>query len=154
MSQLDRRESMKLLFSGLLQTAGTVILASTVLPARAGQVEPQPTSEEPDTGKVAKQADLARRADRVAEEQGPCSDGEGEELCSFGNAAFRNTTGGGGAFKNGGFANGGGGGAFKNGGFANGSGGGGGGAFKNGGFANGGGGGGAAFRNAAGFRNY
>ncbi len=146
MSQLDRRQSLKLFLGGLLSTAGTVVLASTVLPAKAAQSEtPEAGVEAENKTQQDSQKDLAQRADRVAEAQGARHNGEGQEPCSFANA-FANS------FKNGGFANGGGGGAFKNGGFANG---GGGGAFKNGGFANGGGGGGfrnGAFANGA-FRN-
>jgi hypothetical protein len=132
MSQLDRRQSLKLFLGGLLQTAGTLVLAKTVLPAQAALSEIQQQS----------QKDLAQRADRIAEAQGAGREGSGQEPCAFANA-FGNS------FNNGGFRNGGGGGgAFRNAGFANG--GGGGGAFRNGGFANGGGGG--AFRNGA-FRN-
>jgi hypothetical protein len=147
MSQLDRRQSLKLFLGGLLSTAGSVVLARTVLPVKAGQSETQKASAESENKtQQDSQKGLAQRADRVAEAQGPRPEGEGQEPCSFANA-FGNS-GGGGAFRNGGFANGGGGGAFKNGAFANG--GGGGGAFRNGAFANGGGGGG--FRNGA-FRN-
>jgi hypothetical protein len=138
MSQMDRRQSLKLLLGGLIQTAGTVVLAKTVLPAQAAASEVQQQA----------QKDLAQRADRIAEAQGACRDGTGQQPCAFANAfgnsfnngGFNNGGGSGGAFKNGGFANGGGAaaGAFRNGGFANG---GGGGAFRNAGFANG------AFRN-------
>jgi hypothetical protein len=146
MPALNRRESLKLLLGGLLQTAGTVVLAGVVLPARAGQDNSRSTGE--DSVK-----DLQERADRLADAQGTMP---GEEGCDpaefvnggFRNAAFRNTasggaaafrnaaTGGGaaGAFRN--AATGGGGAEFRNGGFANG--GGGGAAFHNGGFANGG----------------
>ena len=147
MSQLDRRQSLKLFLGGLLSTAGTVVLAKTVLPVQAAPGETQQAGAEAEDKT---QKDLAQRADRVAESQWSRRQGEGQEPCSFANAfrnSFKNGGSSGGAFKNGGFANGGGGGAFKNGGFANG---GGGGAFKNGGFANGGGGG--AFKNGA-FRN-
>jgi hypothetical protein len=140
MSLLNRRQSFKLLLGGLLQTAGTVVLASSVLPGRAATGEDSKTTD--DSAK-----NIEERANQVADANAPRPEGEGEEFASFINGAFRNAgggvggfrnaAGGGGAFRNGGFANGGGGGAFKNGGFANGGGGAG---FKNGGFANGGGG--------------
>jgi len=158
MSQLDRRQSLKLFLGGLLTSAGTVLLAKTVLPIQAGPSETQEAGAE--TGNKTQQdsqKDLAERADRVAEAQGSRPNGDGQEPCTFANSfsnSFKNGGSSGGAFKNGGFTNGGGGSAFKNGGFANG--GGGGGAFKNSAFANGGGGGGA-FKNGAfangGFRN-
>lgn len=142
MSQLDRRQSLKLFLGGLLSTTASVVLAHTVLPVKAGQSEtPQASAESENKTPQDSQKDLAERADRVAEAQGSRPNGEGQEPCSFANA-FAN------AFKNGGFANGGGGGEFRNGGFANG----GGGAFRNGGFANGGGFRNGAFANGA-FRN-
>jgi rSAM-associated Gly-rich repeat protein len=131
MSQMDRRQSLKLFLGGLLQTAGTVVLAQTVLPAQAALSEAQQQA----------QKDLAQRADRVAEAQESRRQGDGHEPCAFANAfgnSFNN-----GGFKNAGFVNG----SFRNGGFTNGSCGGG---FKNGAFANGSGGGG--FANSA-FRN-
>jgi hypothetical protein len=143
MSLLNRRQSFKLLLGGLLQTAGTVVLASSVLPARGAAGEDRNPTE--DSGK-----DVQERADQIADANGPRPEGEGEEFASFVNGAFRNASGGGGGFRNGGFANGGGGGgSFKNGGFANGGGGAGG--FKNGTFGNGAGGG--SFANGT-FRNY
>jgi rSAM-associated Gly-rich repeat protein len=131
MSQLDRRQSLKLFLGGLLSTAGTVVLASTVLPVKARQSETQEASaESEDKTQQDSQKDLAQRADRVAEAQGSRPNGDGQEPCSFlnsfGNSFKNGGGGGGGAFKNGGFANGGGGGAFRNGAFANG-------AFRNGG---------------------
>jgi hypothetical protein len=129
MSLLNRRESLRILVGGLLGTAGTVVLASAVLPARAAQGE-----------ESAK--DIEQRADRLAEAHAPPADDGNPQTVSFLNGGFRKGGfvngggggGGGGAFRNGGFANGGGGGAFKNGGFANGGGGGGG--FANGGWRN------------------
>jgi hypothetical protein len=123
MSVLNRRQAFKALLGGLLQTAGTVVVATAVLPAQAK------TAVASTAGK-----DLEQRANQLADALGSSAAGDGEQTCSFLNGAgFRN-----GSFRNGGFANGGGGGgSFKNGGFANGSTGG---AFKNGAFGNGSGG--------------
>jgi uncharacterized membrane protein YgcG len=126
MSTVNRREYFKSLLDGLVKAAGTVIVASTVLPARAVQA-----AQSSPTGDAA--TDLLQRADQLASDLPPGVEGEDEEFAKFvnggfRNAAFRNAAGGGGGFRNGGFANGGGGG-FRNGGFANGGGGGG---FRNG----------------------
>jgi hypothetical protein len=130
MSLLNRRDAIKFLLGGLLQTAGSVVVASSVLPARAAQ------GETSDAG-AGSAKDFAQRADQVADAQGSVLSEEDPFLNLFVNGAFRNTGYGGGAFRNAGFANGGyRGGDFRNGGFGNG--GGGGGAFRNGGFANGG----------------
>jgi hypothetical protein len=142
MSLMNRRESFQTFFQGLLHTAGTVVLASSALPARAAGTEADPSGN-----------DIERRANQVAEGQGGALAGETEYPVSFVNGRFING-GGGGGFRNAGFHNGGGGG-FRNAGFANGGFGNGGfknGAFHNGGFVNGG------FRNGAfangGFRNF
>jgi hypothetical protein len=129
MSLMNRRAAFKVLLGGLLQTAGSVVLASTVLPARAAEGGTSNAG-----GGSAK--DLAQRADQVAGAQSSVLSEEDPFLNLFANRAFANRGYGGGAFRNGGFANRGyGGGAFRNGGFANG--GGGGGAFRNGGWRNG-----------------
>jgi hypothetical protein len=102
MSELTRREMFRRL-AACVAGAGTVVLARTVLAAEKDA--PTATPAAPD-----------ERADRLAEELPPPP--EGTEFASFANRAFRN--GGGGAFRNGGFAaNGGGGGAFRNGAFRN-----------------------------------
>jgi len=106
MSSLNRRESLKVFLDGLLQTAGTVVLASCVLPAQAGQSEARKPTE--DSGK-----DLERRANQVAEAQAALPEGEGPQLAAFVNGGFVNGGGGGGGFRKGAFANGG----FNNGGF-------------------------------------
>jgi rSAM-associated Gly-rich repeat protein len=119
MSTVNRRECLKDLLSALVQTAGTVVVASAVLPARAAAAHSSNDSEAPAT-------DLLQRADQLAQNQTSESQSAEEEVAKFvnggfRNAAFRNAGGGGGEFRNGGFANGGGGGgAFRNGGFANG----------------------------------
>jgi hypothetical protein len=89
MSTMNRREALRSLLTGALQTAGTVVLACSALPAVVGQ------------GKV-EEGKLQERADRLASEEGP---GEGREVAW-------------GGFRRGGFANGGGGG-FRRGGFRN-----------------------------------
>jgi len=115
MEMLTRREAFKTFFNGVLGAAGTVVLASTVLPAQGAEPQSEPGSN-----------DLQERADQLAENQElpPCA----TEVNAFVNGAFRN----GGGFRNGGFANGGfRNGSFRNGGFANGG-------FRNGAFRNGG----------------
>jgi cytoplasmic tRNA 2-thiolation protein 1 len=129
MSQVNRRECLKGFLNGLLQTAGTVVLASSVLPARAAEGDNVNPGD--DSGK-----ELEQRANQVASTHGPRPEGEGEEFCAFVNGAFRNAGFANGGFRNAGFRNAG----FANGGFHNGG-------FTNGGFTNGG------FRNA-GFRNF
>jgi hypothetical protein len=133
MSALSRRQLLQSLATTPVAIAGTfVVLARTVLAAT--QEAPAEAPAAPD-----------ERADRLVE--GLPAPPEDVVPVSFVNRAVR--AGAGGAFRNGGFANGArGGGAFRNGGFANGRGGGG--AFRNGGFANGARGGavrGGAFRN-------
>ena len=110
MSAMNRREALRSLLTGALQTAGTVVLACSALPAGAAQGNQKPPAE----------GDLQERADRLACKEGAAP--EDQEVAR-------------GAFRRGGFANGAGGGAFRRGGFANGAGGG---AFRRGGFANGG----------------
>ena len=109
MSTMNRREALRSLLTGALQTAGTVVLASSVLPAVAAHEHQGSPAE----------GDLQERADRLASEEGASL--EGQEVAQ-------------GAFRRGGFANGGGGGGFRRGGFANGGGGGGG--FRRGGWGN------------------
>ena len=117
MAHTHRRQFLKDLLGTLAQgAAGTIVLASAAATQAPAQVA------------NGQDADIQRRADELAAAAGT---GEEDVPVNFVNGAFRK--GGGGAFKNGGFANGGGGGAFKNGGFANG---GGGGAFRNGAFRN------------------
>ncbi len=143
MSPMNRRQCLKKFLGGVLQTAGTAVLASAVLPARATAQEAGPSGQ-----------DLERRANELVEGQGSPPPGGVEYPISFVNGRFING-GGGGGFRNAGFANGGGGGGFRNAGFANGGFGNGGfrnagfanGGFKNGGFVNGG------FANG-GFRNF
>jgi hypothetical protein len=129
MGTLDRRQLLSGFLSGLVQAAGTVVLARSVLSAAQGQAHAAEASPE-------SQASLQERADQVAATQGSLNEEEGLQPISFANGGFAN--GGGGGFRKGGFANGGGGGfrkgGFANGGFRNGGGGG----FRKGGFANGG----------------
>ena len=139
MNQLDRRQSLKL-FLSLLQTAGTVVVASTVLPAVAASETQQTSDQVTKKAQEDAQKHLAQRADRIAEALKQRSEGEGTQQCAFLNSFNKSFANGG--FANGGFKNGGG---FANGGFKNGGG------FANGGFGNGGG-----FRNGGflnGFRN-
>jgi len=124
MSTMNRRQVLRSLLTGALQSAGTVVLACSVLPTVLAQASQESPAED----------DLQKRADRLASEE----DADPEDNTFVG-------------FRRGGFANGGGGGGFRRGGFANGGGGGGGG-FRRGGFGNGGYGGG--FRRGAGFRNW
>jgi hypothetical protein len=129
----ERRRFLKGLLGALAGAAGTVVLATT---NEAPKVDAGEASAEPPTNQP---ADIQERAEQIANAAG--ADEQDVPVSAFVNGGFAN--GGGGGFRNGGFANGGGG--FRNGGFANGGGG-----FRNGGFANGAGGG---FRNGA-FRNY
>ena len=105
MSTMNRREALRSLLTGALQTAGTVVLACSALPAALAQAHEGSPAE----------GDLQARADRLASEEGP---GEGREVAwgGFRRGGFAN--GGGGGFRRGGFANGGGGG-FRRGGFRN-----------------------------------
>ena len=110
MSALDRRQLLRDLLNGLVQAAGTVVLARSVLAAAEGQAN---AADAPPQS----QASLQERADQVAADQGSIGDDEGHQPVSFANGGFAN--GGGGGFRKGGFGNGGGGG-FRKGGFANG----------------------------------
>ena len=115
MSTMNRREILRSLLTGALQTAGTVVLACAALPAVAAQESQGPPAE----------GDLQERADRLASKKG--AGAGGQEVAYYG-----------GGFRRGGFANGGGGyggGGFRRGGFANGGYGGGGG-FRRGGWGN------------------
>jgi hypothetical protein len=121
MTHSHRRQLLKDILGALAGAAGTVVLASA---AAARALAPEKNGGQ--------DADIQKRADGLA---GAAGAGEEDLQVNFVNGAFRNVgAAGGGAFRNGGFANGGGGGAFRNGGFANG--GGGGGAFRNGAFRN------------------
>jgi hypothetical protein len=108
MSTVNRRELLRSLLTGALQTAGIVVLACSALPAAVAQGHQGPAAE----------GDLQERANRLASDD----DGERQGRVLAG-------------FRRGGFANGGGGGGFRRGGFGNGGGGGGGG-FRRGGFRN------------------
>jgi hypothetical protein len=117
MSLVTRREYFKSLLNGLVQTAGTIVLASLVLPGRAAQAKTASAA-----GDSAE--DFQKRADQVADAE-TAGSGEGSKSAEwvnggFRNAEFRNSGGGGAGFRNGGFVNGGGGGGFRNGGFING----------------------------------
>src|ERR1700693_5607153 len=98
MALLNRRQSLKLFLEGLLTTAGTVVLASTVLPpfaAQGGTTSPGQDSAN----------NLEERANQVADSQADLPGAEGEQFCAFVNGGFRNSGGGGGSFRNGGFVN-------------------------------------------------
>jgi rSAM-associated Gly-rich repeat protein len=122
MTHSHRRQFLKDFLGALAQTAGTIVLASAT------------TARALARGADGQNEDIQKRAEELSEAAGANK----EDLqVNFSNSAFRNVrAGGGGGFRNGGFANGGGGGAFRNGGFANGGGYGGGGAFRNGAFRN------------------
>ncbi len=104
MNPVNRREAFKLFLGGLLQTAGTVVLASAVLPTTPAKGAEVPSGEE-------SAKDLKQRADHLAGGESPSPEGEGTQFTSFVNGGFAN--GGGGGFKKAAFANGG----FNNGGF-------------------------------------
>jgi len=108
MSTMNRREVLRSLLTGALQTAGTVVLACSALPAVAAQDNQQPPTE----------GDLQKRADQLASAEDAAP--QDHESVYYG------------GFRRGGFANGGGGGGFRRGGFANGGGGG----FRRGGWGN------------------
>jgi hypothetical protein len=118
MSSLNRRQCFTAFLDGLLGAAGTVVLASATLPARAAAGAAGPREEDA--------KDLEQRADQVAGAQTPPPGDEGQQFASFVNGGFANggfrngSSGGGGGFRNGGFANGGGGGGFRKGGWVNG----------------------------------
>ena len=109
MSTMNRREALRSLLTGALQTASTVVLACSALPAVAAQGNQGPSVE----------GDLQERADRLASEEGARLEGREVAYGAFRRGGFANGGGGGGGFRRGGFANGGGGG-FRRGGFRNG----------------------------------
>ena len=119
MAHSHRRQFLKDLLATLARGAGSVVLVAAAAPRALAQAL------------GGQNADIQKRAEELA---GTAGANEEVLLTNFVNRAFANARGGGGAFRNGGFANGGGGGGFRNGGFANG--GGGGGAFRNGAFRN------------------
>jgi rSAM-associated Gly-rich repeat protein len=121
MSPMNRREVLRSLLTGALQTAGTVVLACSALPVVAAQENQGPPAE----------GDLRERADRLASEEGAAPEADGSSFVAFRRGGFAN--GGGGGFRRGGFGNGGYGGGFRRGGFGNGGYGGG---FRRGGFRN------------------
>src|SRR6516225_2865648 len=102
MSTMNRRELFRSVFGGVLQAAGTVVLACSALPAVAAEEDQRPPAE----------GDLQKRADRLASEEGARG--------LFRRGGFANGGYGGGGVRGGGFANGGYGGVFRRGGFANG----------------------------------
>ena len=108
MSTMNRREALRSLLTGALQTAGTVVLACSALPGVAAQGNQGPSVE----------GDLQERADRLASEEGAPLEGQEVALGGFRRGGFANG-GGGGGFRRGGFANGGGGGGFRRGGWGN-----------------------------------
>ena len=65
MSTMNRREALRSLLTGALQTAGTVVLACSALPAVAVLGNQWPSAE----------GDLQERADRLACEQGEAPEG-------------------------------------------------------------------------------
>jgi hypothetical protein len=108
MSTMNRREVLRSLLTGALQTAGTVVLACSALPAVAAQENQRPP-----------EGDLQERADRLASEEGAAPEGHEVPWGAFRRGGFANGAGGG-AFRRGGFANGGyGGGGFRRGGWRN-----------------------------------
>jgi hypothetical protein len=109
MSTVNRREVLRSLLAGALQTAGTVVLACSVLPAAVAQGQEVSQAE----------GDLQERADRVASEEDAQGQrgGPPEYRGGFRRGGFGNGRGGGGGFRRGGFGNGGfGGGGFRRGG--------------------------------------
>lgn len=112
MSTMNRRDAIKRLLGGLVQTAGAVVLAQATAPATAASEAPSVTDRSPEERADALAADMP-----IAEEE-TCANA----AAAFRNAAFRN-----GGFRNAGFVNGG----FRNAGFVNGG-------FRNAGFHNGG----------------
>jgi hypothetical protein len=95
MSTMNRRELFQSVFGGVLQAAGTVVLACSALPASAAQRDQGPPAE----------GDLQKRADRLASEEGAAANGQEVPWGGFRRGGFAN--GGGGGFRRGGFANGG-----------------------------------------------
>jgi hypothetical protein len=118
MNLLTRRQAFKAFVHGLVQTAGSVVVASCIVPTSGAQAA---------TATPASPTDLQQRANQLSgdlEQQARGMLG-GAFRNAFANGGFRN-----GGFRNAAFANGG----FRNAGFANAG-------FRNGGFAN------AGFRN-------
>jgi hypothetical protein len=116
MNLLSRRQAFKVFLHGLVQTTGSVVLASCVVPTPAVQAA---------SANPASSAELQQRANQLAgnlEQQARGMLG-GAFRNAFANGGFRNgnSGGSGGTFHNGGFANGSSGGGFRNGGFANGA---------------------------------
>ena len=102
MAQPHRRQFLKDLLGTLAQGAGTVVLAAAATAHARAQVA------------SGQNTDIQKRAEGLA---GAAGASEEDLLVNFVNRAFRN--GGGGGFRNGGFANGGGGSGFRNGAFRN-----------------------------------
>jgi hypothetical protein len=100
MALLNRRQSLKLFLDSLLTSAGTVVLASTVLPPTAAQGETSSPGKELVNN-------LEERANQLASSQPDLPAAEDEQFCAFVNGGFRNSGGGGGGFRNGGWTNGG-----------------------------------------------
>ncbi len=110
MDKMTRRDAIKLVLGGLLQTAGAVVIASAAAPAMT-EIPVAPPDKSP-----------VERADQVAADT-PIE--EETSAAGFRNAAFRNAGFRNAGFHNAGFRNAG----FVNGGFRNA-------AFRNGGFRN------------------
>src|SRR5262249_25516669 len=66
MSTMNRRDLLRSLLTGTLQTAGTVVLACSALPAALAQASEGPPAE----------GDLQERADRLASEEGAAPAGQ------------------------------------------------------------------------------
>ena len=95
MSTMNRREALRSLLTGTLQTGGTVVLACCALPAVAA----------PENQGLPADGNLQERADRLTAKDG---------TAPLDPVAWVN-----GGFRRGGFANGGGGGGFRRGGWVN-----------------------------------
>jgi hypothetical protein len=80
MSSLNRREALRAFLRGALQSAGTVVLATTVLPAVAQASVAAVAAETPQV-----------RADRLTTAAGQEAPQDGEEFCKFANGAFANS---------------------------------------------------------------
>jgi hypothetical protein len=109
MSTMNRREALRSLLTGALQTAGTVVLACSALPSALAQRNEGPPVE----------SNFQERADRLETEESTARDGQPVAWGGFRRGGFANGAGGGG-FRRGGFGNGYGGGGFRRGGFRNG----------------------------------
>jgi hypothetical protein len=95
MNTMNRREVLRSLLTGVLQTAGTVMLACSTLPAVAAQENQGLPAE----------GDLQERADRLASEEGAAPEGQVVAQGAFRRGGFANGGGGGGGFRRGGFGN-------------------------------------------------